>query len=217
MASGEMSAGVAWMVVAGLAGLGVGIVATNFGQLITALYTFGLVLGTIYRWVAFRFCTSPGKKAGASVLGHTDGICRAWAVIIRTLTRSIAQGDDPCLTSLPAPVRPCSPDDQRAATAAQAVCCACLHDHCHRPRIPAQLWRVPCHASRHRAALPLEPRHHVHHSVRHHVCGGHCHHQGSARRGGRQEVWHRDLCDAARREESVACRYAPATPSRPLP
>eukprot|EP00873_Tetraselmis_striata_P024333 jgi/Tetstr1/444597/TSEL_032447.t1 len=48
MASGEMSAGVAWMVVAGLAGLGVGIVATNFGQLITALYTFGLVLGTIY-------------------------------------------------------------------------------------------------------------------------------------------------------------------------
>lgn len=109
MASGEMSAGVAWMVVAGLAGLGVGIVATNFGQLITALYTFGLVLGTIYRWVAFRFCTSPGKKAGASVLGHTDGICRAWAVIIRTLTRSIAQVDVSCLTSLPAPVRPCSP------------------------------------------------------------------------------------------------------------
>lgn len=48
VAAGELSPGVAWVMVTGLAALGVGIVATNFGQLITALYTFGLFLGTIY-------------------------------------------------------------------------------------------------------------------------------------------------------------------------
>ncbi|KAG0611423.1 hypothetical protein M758_7G140000 [Ceratodon purpureus] len=48
IAAGDLSVPAAWALVAGLASLGVGIVATNFGPLITALYTFGLFLGTIY-------------------------------------------------------------------------------------------------------------------------------------------------------------------------
>jgi hypothetical protein len=45
---GELSAPIAWALVLGLAGLGVTIVSSNFGPLITCLYTFGLFLGTIY-------------------------------------------------------------------------------------------------------------------------------------------------------------------------
>jgi homogentisate solanesyltransferase len=48
MAAGELSAPIAWALVLGLAGLGVTIVSSNFGPLITCLYTFGLFLGTIY-------------------------------------------------------------------------------------------------------------------------------------------------------------------------
>lgn len=38
----------AWVLCLTLASTGVGIVATNFGTLITSLYTFGLFLGTVY-------------------------------------------------------------------------------------------------------------------------------------------------------------------------
>lgn len=43
-----MSPATAWILVLGLAAVGLGIVATNFGNLITSLYGFGLLLGTIY-------------------------------------------------------------------------------------------------------------------------------------------------------------------------
>ena len=48
IAAGDLSIPSAWALVIGLAALGFGIVATNFGNLITSLYTFGLFLGTIY-------------------------------------------------------------------------------------------------------------------------------------------------------------------------
>ncbi|KAL3701182.1 hypothetical protein R1sor_019204 [Riccia sorocarpa] len=48
VAAGDLSVSAAWALVIGLAALGVGIVATNFGLLITSLYSFGLFLGTIY-------------------------------------------------------------------------------------------------------------------------------------------------------------------------
>ena len=48
VASGEMSPQVAWAAVLALAAMGCGITAANFGALITALYAFGLFLGTIY-------------------------------------------------------------------------------------------------------------------------------------------------------------------------
>ncbi|XP_024397419.1 probable homogentisate phytyltransferase 2, chloroplastic [Physcomitrium patens] len=48
IAAGDLSVPAAWALVGGLAALGVGLVATNFGPLITTLYTFGLFLGTIY-------------------------------------------------------------------------------------------------------------------------------------------------------------------------
>jgi homogentisate solanesyltransferase len=48
VAAGELSPLVAWVLCAGLAGLGMTVTATNFGPLISGLYAFGLFLGTIY-------------------------------------------------------------------------------------------------------------------------------------------------------------------------
>ena len=49
VAAGELSPTMAWILCAALAAGGIGIVAANFGSLITSLYSFGLFLGTIYR------------------------------------------------------------------------------------------------------------------------------------------------------------------------
>ncbi|GAX73605.1 hypothetical protein CEUSTIGMA_g1056.t1 [Chlamydomonas eustigma] len=48
IAAGEMSIGVAWASIIALAVMGLGIVTMNFGPLISGLYTFGLLLGTVY-------------------------------------------------------------------------------------------------------------------------------------------------------------------------
>ncbi|KAG2447805.1 hypothetical protein HYH02_007262 [Chlamydomonas schloesseri] len=48
VASGELSPALAWGLCLTLAAAGAGIVAANFGSLITSLYTFGLFLGTVY-------------------------------------------------------------------------------------------------------------------------------------------------------------------------
>ncbi|CAN5951078.1 unnamed protein product [Sphagnum jensenii] len=48
IASGDLSIPAAWVLVLGLAIVGISIVATNFGPLITCLYSFGLFLGGIY-------------------------------------------------------------------------------------------------------------------------------------------------------------------------
>lgn len=48
MAAGELSNTKAWWSCALMAVCGIGITATNFGALISGLYTFGLFLGTIY-------------------------------------------------------------------------------------------------------------------------------------------------------------------------
>jgi len=48
VAAGELSPGVAWALVAGLAALGISVCARNFGPTITKLYSLGLFLGTIY-------------------------------------------------------------------------------------------------------------------------------------------------------------------------
>lgn len=54
VAAGELSPFLAWLLVCGLAGLGLTIVGTNFGMLITSLYSFGLFLGTVYSIPPFR-------------------------------------------------------------------------------------------------------------------------------------------------------------------
>jgi homogentisate solanesyltransferase len=54
VAAGELSAGLAWVLVLALAAAGLGIVATNFGSLTTSLYAFGLTLGTVYSIPPFR-------------------------------------------------------------------------------------------------------------------------------------------------------------------
>lgn len=59
IAAGDLSVPAAWTLVAALAVLGVGIVATNFGPLITALYTLGLLLGTVYSVPPFRLKQHP--------------------------------------------------------------------------------------------------------------------------------------------------------------
>jgi homogentisate solanesyltransferase len=46
--AGELSPGMAWVLVAALAALGMSICARNFGPAITKLYGLGLFLGTIY-------------------------------------------------------------------------------------------------------------------------------------------------------------------------
>ncbi|KAG2492443.1 hypothetical protein HYH03_009386 [Edaphochlamys debaryana] len=48
VASGELSAPVAWGLCLALATTGLAVVATNFGSVITSLYAFGLFLGTVY-------------------------------------------------------------------------------------------------------------------------------------------------------------------------
>ena len=48
VASGELTPMAAWMLCFGLAATGFTIVAKNFGPLITGLYSFGLLLGTVY-------------------------------------------------------------------------------------------------------------------------------------------------------------------------
>jgi homogentisate solanesyltransferase len=48
IAAGALSPGLAWVLVAGLAGAGLAITATQFGRATTALYAFGLALGTAY-------------------------------------------------------------------------------------------------------------------------------------------------------------------------
>lgn len=48
LVAGELAPVVAWLLVLGLAALGLTITATHFGPLITRLYAFGLFLGTIY-------------------------------------------------------------------------------------------------------------------------------------------------------------------------
>ena len=57
--TGELSTPVAWVLVAGLAAAGVAIVATNFGRLITYLYSFGLTLGAIYSAPPFHLKRFP--------------------------------------------------------------------------------------------------------------------------------------------------------------
>ena len=47
--AGELSTGLAWVLVVGMGAAGVAIVNANFGRLILQLYSFGLFLGTIYR------------------------------------------------------------------------------------------------------------------------------------------------------------------------
>lgn len=54
VASGELSPALAALLCAGLCLGGVGIVAANFGTLITALYSLGLLLGTLYSVPPFR-------------------------------------------------------------------------------------------------------------------------------------------------------------------
>lgn len=48
VAAGDLSVPAAWVLVVFLASLGIIIVASNFGRLITGLYSFGLFLGAIY-------------------------------------------------------------------------------------------------------------------------------------------------------------------------
>lgn len=48
VAAGELHPTLAWFLIIALAATGVTIAATNFGPLITTLYSFGLFLGTIY-------------------------------------------------------------------------------------------------------------------------------------------------------------------------
>mmetsp|Transcript_9916 Transcript_9916/g.32152 ORF Transcript_9916/g.32152 Transcript_9916/m.32152 type:complete len:381 (-) Transcript_9916:92-1234(-) len=48
VAAKELSPAMAWVLCVGMAGLGMFLTATNFSPMITALYAFGLFLGTIY-------------------------------------------------------------------------------------------------------------------------------------------------------------------------
>ena len=54
VAAGELSARAAWVLCVLLAALGLAITAANFGGMVTALYTLGIVLGTIYSVPPFR-------------------------------------------------------------------------------------------------------------------------------------------------------------------
>ncbi|GAQ84991.1 Putative homogentisate prenyltransferase [Klebsormidium nitens] len=59
IAAGELSVPAAWLLCAALAAAGVSIVATNFGPLITKLYSLGLSLGTLYSVPPFRLRRFP--------------------------------------------------------------------------------------------------------------------------------------------------------------
>lgn len=50
---------------------------------------------------------------------------------------------------------------QRAAFAPETFCSGCIHDHCHCPRLLAELRSVPCCQGCSGTALRLEPRHYV--------------------------------------------------------
>ena len=52
--AGELSPGLAWVLVVGLAVAGITISARNFGSAITKLYALGLTLGTVYSVPPFR-------------------------------------------------------------------------------------------------------------------------------------------------------------------
>ena len=52
--TGELSPAVAWALCLTLAATGVAVVASNFGTLITSLYSSGLFLGTVYSIPPFR-------------------------------------------------------------------------------------------------------------------------------------------------------------------
>eukprot|EP00850_Spirogloea_muscicola_P020848 SM000228S07388 [mRNA] locus=s228:158642:162445:- [translate_table: standard] len=54
VAAGELSVPAAWFLCTLLAAVGMGIVVTHFGKLITSLYALGLFLGTIYSVPPFR-------------------------------------------------------------------------------------------------------------------------------------------------------------------
>ena len=54
VAAGELSPLVAWILCGGLAVAGLAITAINFGPLISKLYSFGLLLGTLYSVPPFR-------------------------------------------------------------------------------------------------------------------------------------------------------------------
>lgn len=59
IASGDLSVGSAWLLVLIFAVVGLSIVASNFGPFITALYSLGLFLGTIYSVPPFRMKRFP--------------------------------------------------------------------------------------------------------------------------------------------------------------
>ncbi|GBG62965.1 hypothetical protein CBR_g34665 [Chara braunii] len=59
VAAGDLSPAWAWALCLLLSAVGIGIVATNFGRLITALYCTGLLLGTIYSVPPFRLKQNP--------------------------------------------------------------------------------------------------------------------------------------------------------------
>ncbi|KAJ7551662.1 hypothetical protein O6H91_06G023800 [Diphasiastrum complanatum] len=59
IASGDLSSSAAWLIILALAAIGIGIVAINFGSLITTLYMLGLLLGAIYSVPPLRFKQFP--------------------------------------------------------------------------------------------------------------------------------------------------------------
>ena len=59
LAAGELSPALAWALCGALAAAGAGIVAANFGPLITGLYALGLLLGTVYSVPPLRLKRSP--------------------------------------------------------------------------------------------------------------------------------------------------------------
>ena len=54
IAAGKLSPGAAWALITALAAAGLAITATQFGRTTTALYAFGLTLGTLYSVPPFR-------------------------------------------------------------------------------------------------------------------------------------------------------------------
>lgn len=59
IAAGELSVPAAWLLCGLLAAGGVSLVASNFGPLITKLYSLGLGLGTLYSVPPFRLRRFP--------------------------------------------------------------------------------------------------------------------------------------------------------------
>lgn len=126
---------------------GVAITATNFGTLITSLYSFGLFLGTIYSVPPLRLKRSAVAAfliiaTGAAGRGSCEGAAAvAWGS---------AHGATPATARLLSPSRPAPPPTLAP----------------HSARLPAQLRCVPRRARCAGPALCLEPIHHVR------PCGG---------------------------------------------